>query len=138
MKRPDRDTAARPAKDQPLCFLRSSSSRSFNVIERSLGLTSVQASSRDRKSTRLNSSHDQISYAVFCLKKKKKRGHRHSDRHENEATPKEAHAAEETQSDTKPPHRPGELYPADRLPNGTQRVPTTRECPHCTALPVVG
>src|SRR2546421_7160455 len=25
---------------------------------------------RDRKSTRLNSSHDQISYAVFCLKKK--------------------------------------------------------------------
>src|SRR5256712_1884666 len=28
------------------------------------------ASRRDRKSTRLNSSHDQISYAVFCLKKK--------------------------------------------------------------------
>src|SRR5450432_258599 len=27
----------------------------------------------DRKSTRLNSSHDQISYAVFCLKKKKSR-----------------------------------------------------------------
>src|SRR5206468_9012780 len=27
----------------------------------------------DRKSTRLNSSHDQISYAVFCLKKKKGR-----------------------------------------------------------------
>src|SRR5205085_5635116 len=32
---------------------------------RSLGL--------DRKSTRLNSSHSQISYAVFCLKKKKKK-----------------------------------------------------------------
>src|SRR2546428_4564102 len=28
-------------------------------------------SAPDRKSTRLNSSHDQISYAVFCLKKKK-------------------------------------------------------------------
>src|SRR5206468_6807187 len=27
---------------------------------------------QDRKSTRLNSSHDQISYAVFCLKKKNK------------------------------------------------------------------
>src|SRR2546428_8208905 len=27
----------------------------------------------DRKSTRLNSSHDQISYAVFCLKKKKQK-----------------------------------------------------------------
>src|SRR2546421_6541149 len=31
-----------------------------------------QTAKRDRKSTRLNSSHDQISYAVFCLKKKKK------------------------------------------------------------------
>src|SRR5206468_8858374 len=30
-------------------------------------------SGSDRKSTRLNSSHDQISYAVFCLKKKKKK-----------------------------------------------------------------
>src|SRR2546421_4645615 len=33
---------------------------------------------QDRKSTRLNSSHDQISYAVFCLKKKKIRNHRES------------------------------------------------------------
>src|SRR2546427_5451369 len=32
----------------------------------------------DRKSTRLNSSHSQISYAVFCLKKKKKRDCWHS------------------------------------------------------------
>src|SRR2546430_5491712 len=31
-----------------------------------------QARGGDRKSTRLNSSHSQISYAVFCLKKKKK------------------------------------------------------------------
>src|SRR5438270_10736285 len=30
----------------------------------------------DRKSTRLNSSHSQISYAVFCLKKKKKKQER--------------------------------------------------------------
>src|SRR2546427_9027036 len=30
------------------------------------------ATEEDRKSTRLNSSHSQISYAVFCLKKKKK------------------------------------------------------------------
>src|SRR2546427_5311898 len=35
----------------------------------------VRKMGRDRKSTRLNSSHSQISYAVFCLKKKKK----HSD-----------------------------------------------------------
>src|SRR5207244_12701749 len=33
----------------------------------------VASSYRDRKSTRLNSSHQIISYAVFCLKKKKKR-----------------------------------------------------------------
>src|SRR2546430_4206885 len=32
----------------------------------------------DRKSTRLNSSHSQISYAVFCLKKKKHSMHRHT------------------------------------------------------------
>src|SRR3712207_9466958 len=31
------------------------------------------ANAQDRKSTRLNSSHANISYAVFCLKKKKKR-----------------------------------------------------------------
>src|SRR2546421_1840436 len=35
----------------------------------------------DRKSTRLNSSHDQISYAVFCLKKKKKNNHRRLSDH---------------------------------------------------------
>src|SRR2546428_10354432 len=34
-------------------------------------LTELIIPAEDRKSTRLNSSHDQISYAVFCLKKKK-------------------------------------------------------------------
>src|SRR2546427_9582966 len=34
--------------------------------------STLAAEGRDRKSTRLNSSHSQISYAVFCLKKKKK------------------------------------------------------------------
>src|SRR2546427_2151984 len=37
-----------------------------------LSLSAAAESDRDRKSTRLNSSHSQISYAVFCLKKKKK------------------------------------------------------------------
>src|SRR5438270_4982738 len=36
---------------------------------------SISAGEEDRKSTRLNSSHSQISYAVFCLKKKKKIEH---------------------------------------------------------------
>src|SRR2546430_11711726 len=39
-------------------------------------LVLVDVATEDRKSTRLNSSHSQISYAVFCLKKKKKT---HSD-----------------------------------------------------------
>src|SRR2546430_11133125 len=34
----------------------------------------------DRKSTRLNSSHSQISYAVFCLKKKKLQERKHGPR----------------------------------------------------------
>src|SRR2546430_6899309 len=36
-------------------------------------LPAVGVTTQDRKSTRLNSSHSQISYAVFCLKKKKKK-----------------------------------------------------------------
>src|SRR2546427_9485680 len=36
-----------------------------------IDLSQREARERDRKSTRLNSSHSQISYAVFCLKKKK-------------------------------------------------------------------
>src|SRR2546430_4286300 len=39
--------------------------RAMEIIEE------LERSRRDRKSTRLNSSHSQISYAVFCLKKKK-------------------------------------------------------------------
>src|SRR2546429_6368758 len=38
-------------------------------------LADEYAVGRDRKSTRLNSSHGYISYAVFCLKKKKKNNH---------------------------------------------------------------
>src|SRR3712207_7564190 len=37
------------------------------------GPPAVRAEPQDRKSTRLNSSHANISYAVFCLKKKKKK-----------------------------------------------------------------
>src|SRR2546428_9630844 len=42
--------------------------RKFSAI--ATDVTSAIQRQRDRKSTRLNSSHDQISYAVFCLKKK--------------------------------------------------------------------
>src|SRR2546422_6907332 len=64
-------------------FSRSFSSRRFcSSTSRKLGPSS--RSRRDRKSTRLNSSHGYISYAVFCLKKKKKKNkerdiHAHDD-----------------------------------------------------------
>src|SRR5947209_10405166 len=40
-------------------------------LAHSLELADLSSAVRDRKSTRLNSSHANISYAVFCLKKKK-------------------------------------------------------------------
>src|SRR2546421_5494354 len=54
-----------------------------NVLVEALQSTTVpnqaaiEGEARDRKSTRLNSSHDQISYAVFCLKKKKQQSPAH-------------------------------------------------------------
>src|SRR5438034_7183383 len=48
-----------------------------------------QAYNIDRKSTRLNSSHTVISYAVFCLKKKKTTHHREAQRN----APQKAHTA---------------------------------------------
>src|SRR5256886_13727128 len=42
-----------------------------NLMKNHLHHCAAKALRRDRKSTRLNSSHSQISYAVFCLKKKK-------------------------------------------------------------------
>src|SRR3712207_8376103 len=47
-----------------------------------MGTTSSSSTSgtRDRKSTRLNSSHANISYAVFCLKKKKQKRKMHTSK----------------------------------------------------------
>src|SRR3712207_8266974 len=42
------------------------------ALDRLMARGAAFLGSRDRKSTRLNSSHANISYAVFCLKKKKK------------------------------------------------------------------
>src|SRR5206468_12594628 len=42
----------------------------LEFVERELLRAAAATQPQDRKSTRLNSSHDQISYAVFCLKKK--------------------------------------------------------------------
>src|SRR5438094_4612320 len=47
----------------------------INPIDLSSEADQPGTSSKDRKSTRLNSSHRTISYAVFCLKKKKNKKH---------------------------------------------------------------
>src|SRR2546427_6568918 len=60
-------------------LFRSQSHHPANFLRASIGRGSAERDAqpgslgRDRKSTRLNSSHSQISYAVFCLKKKKKK-----------------------------------------------------------------
>src|SRR3712207_7203355 len=51
------------------CFIHSIVGRMLRVRGKAEG---VAPHIKDRKSTRLNSSHANISYAVFCLKKKKK------------------------------------------------------------------
>src|SRR5947208_12911217 len=54
-----------------LAFSLMTANRSYLAIWISGTPTSIGYICRDRKSTRLNSSHQIISYAVFCLKKKK-------------------------------------------------------------------
>src|SRR2546427_5511289 len=68
----------RPAEDRPAPVLAAQKDPGEPPRELAGDLPEVQpypGPGRDRKSTRLNSSHSQISYAVFCLKKKKKKKH---------------------------------------------------------------
>src|SRR2546427_1942840 len=59
--------------------------RALTIQEKTLGTDHLEVATSlnnlDRKSTRLNSSHSQISYAVFCLKKKKKKQKTQATRH---------------------------------------------------------
>src|SRR5205814_7663472 len=55
----------------------------------------------DRKSTRLNSSHLGISYAVFCLKKKKKKNTKHEIVRNNVYTPCETNSDNVARVDTR-------------------------------------
>src|SRR5256885_8233365 len=48
---------------------------------------------RDRKSTRLNSSHLVISYAVFCLKKKKDKQEKHPKAHNDTTDPQQSYTS---------------------------------------------
>src|SRR5204863_1693351 len=59
-------------KDIPANLARSMAHRNVEVIKGHAVFATPTTIRVDRKSTRLNSSHVEISYAVFCLKKKKK------------------------------------------------------------------
>src|SRR2546430_7288326 len=69
-----RSTAVAGVRTQPNVFYMGASGGGVWKTE-NFGVTWAPAA-EDRKSTRLNSSHSQISYAVFCLKKKKKKRQR--------------------------------------------------------------
>src|SRR5688500_19671989 len=56
----------------PFIATSTSQPRFRRVIAPTIWLVTLSSTRRDRKSTRLNSSHLVISYAVFCLKKKNK------------------------------------------------------------------
>src|SRR5688572_31052495 len=56
-----------------LCFLLLAAGRAAGQEPGQPSRQAAERRKQDRKSTRLNSSHSQISYAVFCLKKKKKK-----------------------------------------------------------------
>src|SRR5258707_4069712 len=53
----------------PVAAAVSSEQPEIRLVDQGGGLERLPRSTRDRKSTRLNSSHANISYAVFCLKK---------------------------------------------------------------------
>src|SRR5206468_5864686 len=65
-------TTVTPAASLDMLFVAAQNLRMLRELATSAnsGRRRTACRGRDRKSTRLNSSHDQISYAVFCLKKK--------------------------------------------------------------------
>src|SRR5206468_9048324 len=65
--------AARMFRAPVDAFAQMSWPKSQGADLRKLLIQILQRQEGDRKSTRLNSSHDQISYAVFCLKKKQQK-----------------------------------------------------------------
>src|SRR5690349_23738002 len=75
IRRPPRSTLFPTRRSSDLSSGRSWSAASSSCFASTRRPASKASRPRDRKSTRLNSSHVEISYAVFCLKKKKKKKH---------------------------------------------------------------
>src|SRR3712207_7752619 len=64
----------RPSSSGPTCRYENKGTRRWKATKSTASASGAWCSRAvDRKSTRLNSSHANISYAVFCLKKKKKK-----------------------------------------------------------------
>src|SRR2546427_7540983 len=68
-------TASTSLSSFPSCFRASDATAPCAPVQKRHWFRRELFAALDRKSTRLNSSHSQISYAVFCLKKKKKYTH---------------------------------------------------------------
>src|SRR5690606_41565549 len=72
-QQPDQSTMDRRRRPIPACRLRgigrSAGTLWLEMVEEAKHRPAASADGTDRKSTRLNSSHVKISYAVFCLKK---------------------------------------------------------------------
>src|SRR3712207_7316590 len=77
-----------PSDERWLCALPLTHVGGLSILLRSVIAGTTVLLHEDRKSTRLNSSHANISYAVFCLKKKKKKQHSYK-------------ASQQTHSDTR-------------------------------------
>src|SRR2546430_11433037 len=75
---PTKVSSAR-TENQPECESRTFRNLCANCISAGTDHVNGFTPALDRKSTRLNSSHSQISYAVFCLKKKKQHQHYNPD-----------------------------------------------------------
>src|SRR5438105_12627760 len=73
IRRPPRSTLFPTRRSSDLVSTKSERRARRNGSSTSSACSKRCASRSDRKSTRLNSSHEWISYAVFCLKKKKKK-----------------------------------------------------------------
>src|SRR6478752_8476726 len=82
---PPRPNDSRSSRFMKSCGVASPNAASRRV-NRSIGVACGASETEDRKSTRLNSSHGYISYAVFCLKKKNIQMCNHDDGQKNIST----------------------------------------------------
>src|SRR2546430_8360557 len=74
----DQTSPRHDARHQPPCPRRPEAGYPSLSVPEGRAPSRIPGSAQDRKSTRLNSSHSQISYAVFCLKKKTTDKHTHA------------------------------------------------------------